>query len=183
MAFYTVPLGIVISIFGLSCQSPSPNLTPMLKESLPSLAVTTGRGDVVIYDPELKEAFFMTQSGVLFKSVSLTKPEVVTSYKSLKTQIHNSSDSLFVSVEWIADKIYWNITTNKLNTHHAIHIGLTSYHDSEVIRLCTECRWISVFDSSKGKTTAYIVTGITTGISIDEWNAVYGITYDATAVE
>jgi len=143
--------------------------------------ITSGRGDVVIYESETKTAYFITKSGVLFKSVSLLKPENFTTYKYLTAKIHNTNDSLFITAEWIGDKVFWDIRTNRLNTRDASHIGLTTVNEIEVIQLCTECSWNKVFDPETGKTTYYSVSGITNNISIDEWNAAIGVTYRATS--
>jgi hypothetical protein len=35
---------------------------------------TTGKGDIVIYKPESDQAIFITKSGVVFKTVSISNP-------------------------------------------------------------------------------------------------------------
>ncbi|HJW28262.1 MAG TPA: hypothetical protein VJ508_03325, partial [Saprospiraceae bacterium] len=138
-----------------------------------------GKGDIVIYDPNAKEAYFITKNGVLFKKIELTNPDSFATYKYLVEQIHNTSDSLFIDAEWIGDNVYWTISTSGLNTRNASDIGLVSTNGLEVIRLCTKCTWTPVFDALAGKTSHYRVTGETKNVSIDEWNAVYDFTYVA----
>jgi len=168
---------LALSTFGCDFDSNYKDIPP------PASVVVTGRGDVVIYESETKTAYFITKSGVLFKSVSLLKPENFSTYKSKTTKIHNTKDSLFVTAEWIGDKVFWDIHTNRLNTRNASNIGLTTLMGTEVIRLCTDCYWGPVFDTESGKTTHYSVSGITNNVSIDEWNAAIGVTYRATSAE
>lgn len=168
----------VFFLFG--CKSDNKN-DPSIKYLYPSNIVTTGRGDVVIFDSETKIAHFITQSGVLFKSVSLHMPDSFSTFKRMKVRIHNTPDSLFLQAEWIGDKVFWDISTNKLNTRQSDHLGLSTIAGTEIIRLCTACIWTPVFNPKTGKTTHYSVNGMVQNISIDEWNAVQDLTYRATS--
>jgi hypothetical protein len=168
----TAFLAIVMTMV-TGCMEKEPSKVPS------PLLTTTGAGDVVIYEPESKIAYFITKSGVLFKTVSILKPDNFRTYKEISGQIHNSTDSLSVTAEWIGEKVFWTISTNKLNTRMASNIGLTTIFGTEIIRLCTICDWGPVFDNNTGKTSNYSVSGTVENVSIDEWNSSYGMTYRA----
>jgi hypothetical protein len=145
-----------------------------------AIMTTTGNGDIVIYEPEKDQAVFITKSGVVFKTVSISKPTIFETYKHFERQIHNTQDSVFVDAEWIGDKVYWSARTNGLRTRNTNNLKLMTYYENPVVFLCgNNCNWVPVFDAFSGKTTHYQAVGVVPDISIDAWSRAQSLSFSA----
>ena len=141
---------------------------------------------IIVFDRRKNILTLFNKNGVLINEVDLidsvgTKNKAIFA-KSFKTQIHDWNDTIFVKLELIGDKLYWSSRTSGLNIRNASNLTVVSSGGMEIALCGHYCNWIGVYDSdSLHKTTHYSTRGVVRDISVEEFNNIRNINYQAAS--
>jgi len=149
----------------------------------PSYTTQMNDERVIIIDNSNNVVNFFTKNGLLINRIDLTTMQSQKMDLTLKfrKQIHDWNDSIFIRAELIGDKLYWYAHTSGTNTRNANNLYFSSGGGMEIFLCGNLCGWGSVYDSEKGKTTAYSTSGMVGNITLEEFSNIEYFGYRATS--